>query len=65
MRILKFVSGVGVLFTSLAYVHLLHHYFMNASSADVHDLRFLGSMTAAAAAGVFSLIGAFVLLKGS
>jgi len=30
MRIVNILSGLAVLFTTLAFGHLLHHYFLNA-----------------------------------
>jgi hypothetical protein len=37
MRALNISCGIAVLFTSLAYAHLLHHYFINAPHEAHHD----------------------------
>jgi hypothetical protein len=42
MRILNILSGIAVLFTTLAFGHLLHHHFLNASHEDIHSPRFFG-----------------------
>jgi hypothetical protein len=63
MRIVNFVSGVCVLFTTLAFGHLLHHYFTHASSEDYQSPVFWLAIVLAAAAGFFSLVGGFLLLK--
>jgi hypothetical protein len=63
MRILNKVSGVAVLFTTLAYGHLLHHFFVHASHEDYHNPLFWMAIIAALGAGIFSFIGACVLLK--
>jgi hypothetical protein len=63
MRILSFMSGVSVLFTTLAYGHLLHHHFLGASHDDYRNLVFWAAFLAAAGAGIFSFIGGCLLLK--
>jgi hypothetical protein len=63
MRILNILSGIAVLFTTLAYGHLIHHHFTHASHHDLHGPLFLTGMAVAVAAGVLSLIGACLLLK--
>jgi hypothetical protein len=64
MRILRILSGIAVLFTSLGYAHLFHHHLMHASSANFHSPAFLLMTIFALVAGVFSFIGAILLLKG-
>ena len=63
MRILNILSGVAILLTTLAFGHLLHRYFVGASSADVHDSAFLAGMAAGVAVGIFSFIGGCLLLR--
>ncbi len=62
-RALHITSGVCVLFTSLVFVHLIHHAFI------VHRHEFspgslIGYLIIAAAAGILSFIGAYLLLTG-
>jgi len=63
MRVLNFVSGVCVLFSTLAFGHLLEHHFSHASPEDYRNPLFWLLVVLAAAAGFFSLVGGFLLLK--
>jgi hypothetical protein len=63
MRVLNFVSGIAVLFTTLAFGHLLHHHFIHASAEDYRSPVFWLLIIVAAATGLFSLVGGFTLLK--
>jgi hypothetical protein len=63
MRILNILSGLAVLFTTLAYGHLLHHHFFRASHEDVHSPAFLAGMAAAAVVGILSFVGGCSLLR--
>jgi hypothetical protein len=63
MRILNISSGIAVLFTTLAYAHILHHHLMHASPDDHHSPLFWLAIFLALAAGILSLIGALLLLK--
>jgi len=63
MRILNILSGLCVLFTTLAYGHLLHHHFLGTSHEDVHNPAFLAGMAAAAVVGILSFIGGCLLLR--
>jgi hypothetical protein len=63
MRVLNFVSGVAVLFTTLAFGHLLEHHFSHASAEDYRSPVFWLMVIVAAIVGVFSLVGGFTLLK--
>jgi hypothetical protein len=65
MRILTISSGLAVLLTTLAFGHLLHHYFINASSIDVHSPAFLASFAAAIVVEVLSFIGGCLLIRRS
>jgi len=62
MRIANILSGLAVLFTTLAYAHLLHHYFLNAGEA-VHSPPFLAGMVIGVVIGIFSFIGGCLLLR--
>jgi len=63
MRILNIASGIAILFTTLAFGHLLHHHLMNASAADVRSTAFLGLFIIAVVAAILSFIGACTLLR--
>jgi hypothetical protein len=43
MRILNILSGLAVLFTTLAFAHLLHQYYTNAGEA-AHSPPFMAGM---------------------
>ena len=60
MRALATLCGIAVLFTTLAYGHIIHHHLTHAAHAD---LAFWALMIPAIAAGILSLVGAFLLLK--
>ena len=60
MRILNIVCGVAVLFTTLAFGHLMHHYLMNA---DRGDPAFWALFTLAIGVVIFSFIGGCLLLR--
>jgi len=60
MRILNILSGLAVLFTTLAYAHLLHHFFHHDAS---HSPVFLAGMAIGVVVGIFSFIGGCLLLR--
>jgi hypothetical protein len=62
MRIVNILSGLAVLFTTLAFAHLLHHYFLNAGEA-AHSPPFLAGMIIGGVVGIFSFIGGCLLLR--
>ena len=62
MRIVNIMSGLAVLFTTLAFGHLLHHYFLNAGEAP-HSPPFLAGMAIGVMVGTFSFIGGCLLLR--
>jgi hypothetical protein len=62
MRIVSILSGLAVLFTTLAFGHLLHHYFVSAGEA-AHSPPFLSGMAIGIVVGIFSLIGGCLLLR--
>ena len=62
-RAVHIVSGIGVLLTSLIYMHLVHHALI------VHRHEFspgwlVVALIIAAAVGIVSFLGAFLLLTG-
>jgi hypothetical protein len=63
LRILNILSGVAVLLTTLAFAHLVHHFF----SQSPHDARynpvFSIGFTAAILVGLLSFLGACLLLR--
>ena len=62
MRIVSILSGLAVLFTTLAFGHLLHHFYVNAGEA-AHSPPFLVGMAIGVVVGIFSFIGACLLLR--
>jgi hypothetical protein len=62
MRVLNIMCGVAVLFTTLAFGHLLHHHAMNAGHGD---LAFWAMFSVAVIVAIFSLIGGCLLLRRS
>jgi hypothetical protein len=60
MRVLHGLSGLAVLFTSLAYVHIWHHFLTHAPDRTA---GFWMWMIAAAIVGVFSFVGGYLLLR--
>jgi hypothetical protein len=63
MRALSILSGICVLFTTLAYAHLWLHFLMPAVHGGKLSLGFWASMIPAAIAGFFSLVGGGLLVK--
>jgi len=63
MRILNILSGIAVLFTTLAFAHLLHHFSTHAPHDSFRDPAFLGGMAAGVVVGLFAFIGACLLLR--
>jgi hypothetical protein len=62
MRILNILSGPAVLFTTLAFAHLRHHYFSNAGEA-AYSPPFVAGMGIGVVAGIFSFIGGCLLIR--
>jgi len=60
MRVLNILSGIAVLFTTLAFAHLLHHHFVHES---VRSAGFLGAMALGVAIEILSFIGGCLLLR--
>jgi hypothetical protein len=65
MRILTILSGLAVLFTTLAYAHIIAHHLSHASPQDVHSPFFLLVATLLMIVGLLSLIGGILLLRRS
>jgi len=65
MRTLRIVSGICVLFTTLAYAHLVHHHTTHASAQELHSMSFWALTILANLAGIFSLIAGYLLLRRS
>jgi hypothetical protein len=63
MRVLNILSGVAVLFTTLAFGHLLHRYFVIALQDGVPGPAFWVGISTAGVVGIFSFIGAVMLLR--
>lgn len=63
MRILNVLSGIAVLLTTLAYAHLLHHYYLGAGPEPFQNPVFVAGFSFAVGVGVFSLIGGAMLLR--
>jgi hypothetical protein len=63
MRILNILSGLAVLFTTLAFGHILHHLSTHAPHEALRDPVFLAGMAVGVVVGIFSFIGAFKLLR--
>ena len=65
MRISRISSGLAVLLTTLAFAHLLHHFFANALPDAVRSPAFWAGFIIAAGVGILSFIGGCLLLKQS
>jgi hypothetical protein len=65
MRIFQFVCGLAVLFTTLAFGHLIHHFATHASDVGPPGAGFWAGIAAACVAGVLSLTGGCLLLRGA
>ncbi len=68
MRILNILSGLAVLFTTLAFGHLLqhhllHHHSVGVSGADLRGPAFFAAMAAAVVIFILSFIGGCLLLR--
>jgi hypothetical protein len=63
MRILNILSGLAVLFTTLAFAHLTHHHFLHASHDDVHNPALVTGMATLVVVGILSFVGGCLLLR--
>ncbi len=62
MRVLSFLSGLAVLFSSLALMHIVHH-FADHSLASDRTPVFWTMITLTLIIDVFSFIGGILLLR--
>ncbi len=65
MRALNILCGISVLFTTLAFWHIMHHHLVHASHEDFHTLLFWALALVAVSTGILSFIGGILLLKRS
>lgn len=63
IRALNIVCGISVLFTTLAFAHIMHHHLVHASPEDFHTLLFWALALLAVCTGILSFIGGILLLK--
>jgi len=63
MRMVNILSGIAVLLTTLAYAHLLHHYYLGAGSEPFQNPVFVVGFSFAVGVGIFSFIGGAILLR--
>lgn len=63
MRILNILCGVSVLFVTLGYGHLVHHFLTHSPHESYGSPLFWAAMLAAIAAGILSFLGGLLLLK--
>ncbi len=61
MRVLNILCGLAVLFTTLAFAHLLHHHFLGAHGA--YDLAFVAGWAILVIVAILSFIGGCLLLR--
>jgi general stress protein CsbA len=63
MRILSFLCGLAVLFTTLAYAHIIHHVLTEQVRGSSPSLGFWAAMVAGIGLGILSLIGGCLLIR--
>ncbi len=63
MRALNILCGLCVLFTTLAFAHIMHHHIVHASHQDFHTPLFWVLVLSTGATGILSLVGGILLLK--
>jgi len=62
MRALNIFCGISVLFTTLAFWHIIHHHVIHSPHEAYHTLLFWALALPAACAGILSFIGGILLL---
>src|SRR5258708_32269444 len=62
MRILNIVSGLAVLFATLAFGHMLHHFSTHASPDDFHNPIFLADIVLRGILSCLFLLGGCLTL---
>jgi hypothetical protein len=60
MRILNILSGIAILITTAAYVHMLHHF---SKDAPRDNPLFWAGLAFAVLVGIFAFIGGCLLLR--
>jgi uncharacterized protein with PQ loop repeat len=63
LRIINVLSGLAVLITTLAFAHLVHHFFKQSPNDDIHNPVFWIGFVFAIAVGIFSFVGGGLLLR--
>jgi hypothetical protein len=63
MRILTFASGLAVLFTTLAFAHMIHHILTVQVRGNAPTDGFWIAIVAACGVGILSLIGGCLLIR--
>jgi hypothetical protein len=63
MRILTFLSGIAVLFTTLAYAHIIHHILTVEVRGGGPSAGFWAAIVAACGVGILSLVGGCMLIR--
>lgn len=63
MRILNLLCGIAVLLATLAYAHLLHHYYLGAGADPFQNPVFVVGFSFGVGVGIFSLIGGVILFR--
>ncbi len=63
MRILNILSGLAVLFSTLAYAHLVHHFSSYAFHHGATSASFWAGLVFGVFVGIFSFIGGTLLLR--
>ena len=63
MRALNILCGISVLFTTLAFWHILHHHLAHSPHEAYHSLVFWAVALSTGAAGILSFMGGVFLLK--
>jgi hypothetical protein len=63
MRILNIMCGLAVLLTTLAFGHLIHHFFTHSPAEALHQPAFWAGMSFAVVVGIFAFIGGCLLIR--
>ena len=62
MRTLRILCGIAILLTTLHLGHAVYHYYVGTAAEGAHDPVFWAGIATASLVGMFSLIGAGLLL---
>jgi predicted DNA repair protein MutK len=63
MRALNILCGISVLFTTLAFWHIIHHHIVHSPHEAYRSLHFWAMVVPTACAGILSFVGGILLLK--